>query len=112
MPRLGVTSPEEFEAILDLYDRYPICELTVHPRVMRQLYRGEADRAAFAACLPRCRMPVCYNGDITTPAQLAALEAEHPSLSGTTSIRSPWTAQACRCGFRAASAAARRRSAC
>ena len=29
--RLGVTSPEEFEAILDLYDRYPICELTVHP---------------------------------------------------------------------------------
>ena len=49
---------------------------------MRQLYRGEADRAAFAACLPRCRMPVCYNGDITTPAQLAALETEHPSLSG------------------------------
>ena len=80
--RLGVTCPEEFDAILDIYNRYPICELTIHPRVMRQLYRGEADRAAFAACLPRCRMPVCYNGDITTPAQLAALEAEHPSLSG------------------------------
>lgn len=29
--RLGVTSPEEFEAILDLYDRCPICELTIHP---------------------------------------------------------------------------------
>ncbi len=77
--RLGVTSPEEFEAILDLYDRYPICELTVHPRVMRQLYRGEADRAAFAKYLPHCRMPVCYNGDITTPAQLKALEAEFPN---------------------------------
>ena len=80
--RLGVTRPEEFDAILDIYNRYPICELTIHPRVMRQLYRGEADRTAFAACLPRCRMPVCYNGDITPPAQLAALEAEHPSLSG------------------------------
>lgn len=80
--RLGVTRPEEFDTILDIYNRYPICELTIHPRVMRQLYRGEADRAAFAACLPRCRMPVCYNGDITTPAQLAALEAEHPALSG------------------------------
>ncbi|MFR9065756.1 MAG: tRNA-dihydrouridine synthase [Faecalibacterium prausnitzii] len=66
----------------DLCDRYPICELTVHPRVMRQLYRGEADRAAFAKYLPRCRMPVCYNGDITTPAQLKALEAEFPNLSG------------------------------
>ena len=27
-------------------------------------------------------MPVCYNGDITTPAQLKALEAEFPNLSG------------------------------
>ena len=80
--RLGVTSPEEFEAILDLYDRCPICELTIHPRVMRQLYRGEADRAAFANYLPHCRMPVCYNGDITTPTQLKALEAEFPNLSG------------------------------
>ena len=80
--RLGVTSPEEFEAILDLYDRCPICELTIHPRVMRQLYRGEADRAAFAKYLPHCKMPVCYNGDITTPAQLKALEAEFPNLSG------------------------------
>jgi tRNA-dihydrouridine synthase len=80
--RLGVTSPEEFEAILDLYDRYPICELTIHPRVMRQLYRGEADRAAFAAALPRCTMPVCYNGDVTTAAQLHALEKEFPALSG------------------------------
>ena len=80
--RLGVTSPEEFEAILDLYDRYPICELTIHPRVMRQLYRGQADRAAFAAALPGCRMPVCYNGDVTTAADLHTLEAQYPQLSG------------------------------
>ncbi len=74
--RLGVEKPEEFAAILDIYNRYPICELTIHPRVMRQLYRGQADRAAFAAALPRCPMPVCYNGDVTTAAQLHALEAE------------------------------------
>ena len=80
--RLGVTSPEEFEAILDLYDRYPICELTIHPRVMKQLYRGEADRAAFARYLADCQMPVCYNGDITTPEALHGLEAQFPTLSG------------------------------
>ena len=49
--RLGVSSPDEFAAILDIYDRHPICELTIHPRVMRQLYRGQADRAAFAEAL-------------------------------------------------------------
>ena len=42
----------------------------------------KTDRAAFAKYLPHCRMPVCYNGDITTPAQLKALEAEFPNLSG------------------------------
>ena len=80
--RLGVSSPDEFAAILDIYDRYPICELTIHPRVMRQLYRGQADRAAFAEALPRCTMPVCYNGDVTTPEELHALETQFPQLSG------------------------------
>lgn len=80
--RLGVDKPEEFGAILDIYRRYPICELTIHPRVMRQLYRGQADRAAFAAYLPGCTMPVCYNGDITTPEQLRQLEQQFPELSG------------------------------
>ena len=80
--RLGVEKPEEFAAILAVYNQYPICELTIHPRVMRQLYRGQADRAAFAAALPSCTMPVCYNGDVTTAEQLQALEADFPALSG------------------------------
>ena len=80
--RLGVSSPNEFAAILDIYDRYPICELTIHPRVMRQLYRGQADREAFAAYLPACTAPVCYNGDVTTVDDLRALEAAFPGLSG------------------------------
>lgn len=76
--RLGVQSAEEFGAILAVYNQYPICELTIHPRVMKQLYRGEADRAAFARYLADCQMPVCYNGDITTPEALHGLEAQFP----------------------------------
>ena len=80
--RLGIDKPEEFDAILAIYNRYPISELTIHPRVMRQLYRGQSDREAFAKAFPQCKMPVCYNGDVTTPEQLHALEAEFPALSG------------------------------
>ena len=80
--RLGVQSAEEFGAILAVYNQYPICELTIHPRVMKQLYRGEADRAAFARYLADCQMPVCYNGDITAPEALHGLEAQFPTLSG------------------------------
>ena len=49
---------------------------------MKQLYRGQADREAFAACLPACTAPVCYNGDVTTVDDLRALEAAFPGLSG------------------------------
>ena len=78
--RLGVEKPEEFAAVLEVYNRYPIAELTIHPRVMRQQYRGIADREAFAKALPECRMPVCYNGDLTTVEQIRALEAEFPAV--------------------------------
>ena len=78
--RLGVEKPEEFAAVLEIYNRYPIAELTIHPRVMRQQYRGIADREAFAKALPTCRMPVCYNGDLTTVEQLRALEADFPAV--------------------------------
>ena len=78
--RLGVEKPEEFAAVLDIYNRYPIAELTVHPRVMRQQYRGEADREAFAKALPECKMPVCYNGDLVSVEQLRALEADFPAV--------------------------------
>ena len=80
--RLGVARAEEFGEILNVYNKYPLCELTIHPRVMKQLYRGQADREAFAAYLPACTAPVCYNGDVTTAAQLHALEEEFPALSG------------------------------
>ena len=80
--RIGVTDPEEFGPILEVYNRYPLAELIIHPRVMRQLYRGQADRAAFAAALPSCKAPVCYNGDITTPQDLTSLEAAWPGLAG------------------------------
>ena len=78
--RLGVEKPEEFAAVLEVYNRYPIAELTIHPRVMRQQYRGIVDREAFAKALPECRMPVCYYGDLTTVEQLRALEADFPTV--------------------------------
>ena len=80
--RLGVARAEEFGEILNVYNKYPLCELTIHPRVMKQLYRGQADREAFAACLPACTAPVCYNGDVTTVDDLRAMEAAFPELSG------------------------------
>ena len=37
--RLGVEDPAEFAALLDIYRRFPISELIVHPRVRRDMYK-------------------------------------------------------------------------
>ena len=72
--RLGKTTPETFPALLELYNDYPICELIVHPRVQADQYHGHPDLDMFAYALAHSRAPVCYNGDVTTAAQLHALE--------------------------------------
>ena len=42
--RLGVQSPEEFGRLLEIYNRYPIACLTIHPRVRTEKYRGPIHR--------------------------------------------------------------------
>lgn len=78
--RLGVHDPAEFDRLLDIYNRYPITELTIHPRVRQDFYKGTVREADFAAALPRCRMPVCYNGDVVTEADARAIAARYPGL--------------------------------
>ena len=78
--RLGVRDPAEFDRLLAVYNRYPIAELTIHPRVRVDFYRGGVREAAFAAALPQCRMPVCYNGDVASEAVAAAVGARYPAV--------------------------------
>ncbi len=79
--RLGLERPEEFWPILELYNRYPIAELTIHPRTRRQMYKGEVCRAEFVRALAESKNPVCYNGDLTTLAAARAAESAYPTAS-------------------------------
>ena len=78
--RLGMEEPEEFEKILALYNRYPIRELIVHPRVRRQFYDGQVHSEWFAYAAQNSRNPLCYNGDIRSLADIRALEEAYPQL--------------------------------
>lgn len=78
--RLGVHDPAEFEALLEIYSRYPVAELTIHPRVRQDFYKGRVREDAFAAALPRCPMPVCYNGDLVSERGIRETIERYPSL--------------------------------
>ena len=78
--RLGLESPEEFDAILSVYNRYPISELIIHARDRKGLYQSTPDLAAFQRAFAASRAPVCYNGNLLSPAHLAAVQASVPAL--------------------------------
>lgn len=79
--RIGWDEPEEFEDLLQLYNEYPICELTIHPRTRQEFYKGNVHRDTFALAYENSKNPVCYNGDICTPEDYQELVREFPNLS-------------------------------
>lgn len=64
--RIGMERPEEFADILTVYNKFPIYELTIHPRVRTDMYRGRPNWDVFEEALEKSVNPVCYNGDINT----------------------------------------------
>lgn len=78
--RLGFENPEEFPEILEIFNHYPIQELTVHPRVRNAFYKGAVDKDAFAYALTHSKAPVCYNGNLNTLADISAISGEYSAL--------------------------------
>ena len=78
--RLGIEDPQEFPAILEVFNRYPIKELTVHPRVRKQFYNGSVHMELFDLAYRESRNPLCYNGDILTLAQAVELGKKYPAV--------------------------------
>lgn len=62
--RLGYFSPDEIEAIIPIFNKFPLSELIIHPRIGKQLYKGEADVERFKALIPYINALLVYNGDI------------------------------------------------
>jgi tRNA-dihydrouridine synthase len=101
--RLGLERDDEWEALVDVLHRYPLCEVTMHPRTGRQQYGGRADVERFAAFYGRMRLPVAYNGDVRTTAFALDLCARFPGLSslmiGRGLFVNPWLPSAVRGGW-------------
>ncbi len=62
--RLGYNEPDEFYALLDIFNSFPVSELIVHPRIRSDYYKGETRKEYFSYALERSKCPLVYNGDI------------------------------------------------
>ena len=91
--RIGFDSPDEFPALLDLYRRHPIDELTVHGRTVREMYKPvlHPDAIERAARLMPC--PVFANGnvrDVESARHMVETTGARGLMIGRGAIRNPW----------------------
>lgn len=62
--RLGMEDEEKFEHLLDIYNKFPVSELIIHPRVQTDYYKNTPRMESFLNALEKSKNPVVYNGDI------------------------------------------------
>ena len=78
--RLGFHDPEEFPRLLEIFNRYPIRELTIHPRVREDFYKGCVRMEWFRYAAEKATMPLCYNGNLNTLSDIERIAAEFPNV--------------------------------
>jgi len=80
--RLGQDSPDEAFALLPILNEAPLSQITLHPRLGKQQYKGAIDFKSFEKFYEECRHPLVYNGDITSVSQIFEMERRYPKLTG------------------------------
>ena len=85
--RLGVADLKEWETLLAIYAKYPLEELIIHTRLLDEFYTGSTHPEAYGqaiSALRNTKIPLCYNGDITSPECWQAVLAQLPPKSTST----------------------------
>lgn len=80
--RLGWEHPEECLALAPILNELPLRQITIHPRLGKQQYKGEADMKGFAEFERINKHPLIYNGDINTVEEIYRISEQHPALAG------------------------------
>lgn len=79
--RLGLEDGAEFPRLLEIYNRYPISELTIHPRLRRDFYKSPIHWEWFDFAVENAKIPLCYNGNLNSPAEIQAFHQKYPKIS-------------------------------
>lgn len=78
--RLGKYDPNEFYHLTELFKKYPMVELIIHPRVQKDYYNNTPNWDMVEEVLPQFPFPVCLNGDIFTRSDFETLKKRFPTV--------------------------------
>ena len=78
--RLGIAEEAEFPALMEIFNRYPIRELTVHPRVRKDFYNAPIRWEGWEYALKHSKAPLCYNGNLNSLEDIRAFSRKYPGV--------------------------------
>ena len=76
--RIGTHYEEDWDYLLAIYEKYPIHELIIHPRIQTDMYRGVPRLGAYEKAVSRLKMPLCYNGNLFSIADYKRITQRFP----------------------------------
>jgi tRNA-dihydrouridine synthase len=79
--RIGFTDPSEMEALLPIFNDYPLKELIVHPRVREDYYKGPINLDVFKDIVEESTNEVCYNGELFSAVQIKEFTNNFPTIN-------------------------------
>lgn len=92
--RIGKNDPEEFDRLLEIYNRYPMEELIIHPRTQKDFYKNYPNMEVFQKALCHGNNQICYNGNIFTAQDYEKFTKQYPQVGavmlGRGLIANPW----------------------
>lgn len=78
--RIGKDQPEEFYELIEIFNKYPMEELIIHPRIQKDFYKNKPNLKIFKEALAVSKNPVCYNGDIFTVKNYREFTTDFPGV--------------------------------
>lgn len=78
--RIGKDHPDEFYELIEIFNKYPMVELIIHPRVQKDFYKNMPNLDVFRDALNLSKNPVCYNGNIFTAKDYTEFKADFPEV--------------------------------
>lgn len=108
--RVGYESPEEFDALLEIFGKHEIDALAIHGRTVVERYQTPVHPDCVRQAVEAMACPVIANGNVVTVATGQAYLARTGAaglMVGRGAIRNPWLFDQLRAGFGALAEAPR-----
>ena len=78
--RIGMEDPEEFVRLMEIYNKYPLKELIIHPRLQIDYYNNHPNMEAFQYAVEHAKAPLCYNGDLSSVEDIENFKKSYPMI--------------------------------